>query len=195
MQNLRRTFFPSAMKAETKVPDATPGVIAKYALSHEQVLLAKLRYNRLIDIFTGVPSYSLQSHFHTIVPNVGQVEADEIYIGLDRKGAHYVFPVYVKRGKHKLRIAQVEQGFAICAAKFPAFICRSFAAQFVADNIIALFDFEKTENDIAIYAEKHYRLVSPQELIHVDLTIRRRDFNVDWTINAPIRLQNILILV
>jgi len=165
MQNLRHSFSPSAMKAEIKVPDATPGVVAKYALSHEQVLLAKLRYNRLIEIFTGVPSYSLQSHFCTIVPKVGQVEADEIYIGLDRKGSHYVFPVYVKRSKTKLRIAQIEQGFAICALKFPAFICRPFAAQFVTDHIIALFDFEKNKNGIFIYAEKHYRLVSPQDLI------------------------------
>jgi len=165
MQKLRRTFSPSAMMAETRIADATPGVIAKYALSTEQVLLAKLRYNHLIDIFTGVPSHSLQSHFHTFIPNVGQAEADEIYIGLDRKGAHYVFPVYVKRGKDKLRIAQIEQGFAICAAKFPAFISRPFAAQFVTDDIIALFDFEKNKNGIFIYAEKHYRLISPQDLI------------------------------
>jgi len=165
MQKQRRTFSPSAMKAETKIPDATPGVIAKYALSDQQVLLAKLRYNHLIDIFTGVPSHSLQSHFHIIVPKAGQVEADEIYIGLDRKDTHYVFPVHVKRGKAKLEIAQIEQGFAICAVKFPAFICRPFAAQFVTDDIIALFDFEKNAKGIFIYDEKHYRLVSPQDLI------------------------------
>lgn len=165
MQELHHTFSPSAMMAETRIADATPGVIAKYALNTEQVLLAKLRYNHLIDIFTGVPSHSLQSHFYTFVPSVGQVEADEIYIGLDRKGAHYVFPIYVKRDKYKLRIAQVEQGFAICAAKFPTFICRPLAAQFVTDNIIALFDFEKTANGIFIYAEKHYRLVFSQDLI------------------------------
>lgn len=37
------TIVPSAMMAETKIPDATPGVIAMYALSDEQALLAKLR--------------------------------------------------------------------------------------------------------------------------------------------------------
>jgi hypothetical protein len=165
MQKLRRTFSPSAMMVETKIPDATPGVIAKYALNDQQVLLAKLRYNRLIEIFTGVPSYSLQSHFYNIVPKAGQIEVDEIYIGLDRKDTYYVFPVHVKRGKAKLRIAQIEQGFAVCALKFPAFICRPFAAQFVTDDIIALFDFEKNGNGIFIYNEKHYRLVSPQDLI------------------------------
>jgi hypothetical protein len=76
------------MMAETKVPDSTPGVIAMYALSDEQALLAKLRYNRLIDIFTGVACYSLQSHLRTSVRTLGQVETDEIYIGLDKRGAH-----------------------------------------------------------------------------------------------------------
>jgi len=41
---------PNRNLAEVKVPDATPGVIAMYALSDEQALLAKLRYNRLVDV-------------------------------------------------------------------------------------------------------------------------------------------------
>jgi hypothetical protein len=51
--------------ASTKVPDSTPGVVAKYALSAEQALLAKVRYNRLVDIFTGVACSSLQNHLRT----------------------------------------------------------------------------------------------------------------------------------
>jgi hypothetical protein len=43
-----RPIVPSLNKAETRIPDATPGIIGKYALSDEQALLAKLRYNRLI---------------------------------------------------------------------------------------------------------------------------------------------------
>lgn len=52
-------IFPNNHLAVTKVPDSTPGVIDKYALSDEQSLLAKIRYNRLIDIFTGITCYSL----------------------------------------------------------------------------------------------------------------------------------------
>ncbi len=61
--------------------------------------MTKLRYNRLIDIFTGVACYSLQSHLRTSVPNIGQVERDEVYIGVDRQGAHYVIPVQAKGDK------------------------------------------------------------------------------------------------
>ncbi len=45
-------IVPSKMLAETKIPNSTPGVIEMYALGDEQALLAKVRYNRLIDIFT-----------------------------------------------------------------------------------------------------------------------------------------------
>src|SRR5581483_2740636 len=99
------------------------GVVAKYALSDEQALLAKLRYNRLIDTFTGVTCYSLQNHLRTTVPSIGQVETDEIYIGVDRRGAHYVFPVQAKGRSDRLNIVQIEQDFALCRHKFPALIC------------------------------------------------------------------------
>lgn len=39
------SIVPSPMIAETKIPDATPGVISKYAFTDEQALLAKIRYN------------------------------------------------------------------------------------------------------------------------------------------------------
>jgi len=83
---------PNPNLAETKVPDATPGIVAKYAFNDEQALLARLRYNRLVDIFTGVTCYSLQSHLRTTVPSMGQVETDEIYVGLDKKEFITSFP-------------------------------------------------------------------------------------------------------
>lgn len=155
---------PNPMLAETKIPDATPGVISMYALGDEQALLAKLRYNRLIDIFTGVTCYSLQSHLRTTIPGIGQVETDEIYVGVDRRGAHYVFPIEAKSTNETLGIVQLEQAFALSAAKFSALICRPIGAQFMEDDLIALFEFEETRQGIKISAEKHYRLVPPDEV-------------------------------
>lgn len=162
------TKFVNIIPAEglvvIKIPEATPGVIAKYALDDEQALLAKLRYNRLIDIFTGIMCYSLQNHLRTTVSNLGQVETDEVYIGIDSRGAHYVLPVQAKAGRDKLGVVQIEQDVAMCESKFPNLICRPIAAQFMADNIIALFEFQQTEEGIGISSEKHYKLVTPDEL-------------------------------
>ncbi len=164
---------PSPALAETKVPDATPGIIAMYALSDEQSLLAKVRYNRLIDIFTGVACYSLQSHLRTSVKDLGQVETDEIYVGVDRRGAHYVFPVQAKGRRDRLGIVQMEQDLAMCRAKFPALVCRPVAAQFMEANLIALLAFEEGDSGLAVAAEKHYRLVDPGSLTPDELATYR----------------------
>jgi len=167
------TIAPSAAMAETKVPDSTPGIINMYALSDEQGLLAKLRYNRLIDVFSGVTCYSLQNHLRTTVPEMGQVETDEVYIGIDRRGAHYVFPVQAKGGRDQLGIVQIAQDFAMCQTKFPSLICRPIAAQFMEGDLIALFEFEDGDTGFAVSCEKHYRLVPPGELSPEELETYR----------------------
>jgi hypothetical protein len=174
----RSAIVPSKILAETKIPDATPGVIGKYRLNDEQALLAKLRYNRLIDIFTGLTCYSLQNHLRTAVPNIGQVETDEIYIGIDKRGVHYVIPVQAKGGTDRIGIVQIEQDLAVCETKFPGLICRSIAAQFMAEDLIALFECEKTEEGIRVSVEKHYRLVDPEDLTAEELrSYRTRTFD------------------
>jgi hypothetical protein len=162
-------IVPSPMLSETKIPDATPGVIEKYTLNDEQALLAKLRYNRLIDIFSGITCYSLQSHLRTHVPDVGQVETDEIYVGLDKRGVHYILPVQAKGKTDKIGVVQIEQDIAVCVTKFPDLICRPIAAQFIEYNFLALFEFELDKDEISIVSEKHYRFVKPEDLSSEEL--------------------------
>ncbi|MEO7934142.1 MAG: endonuclease [Chthoniobacterales bacterium] len=157
-----------------KVPDSTPGVISRYALGDEQALLAKLRYNRLVDIFTGITCYSLQNHLRTAVADIGQVEIDELYVGLDRRGCHYVLPIQAKGGRDRLSAVQIEQDIAACAEKFPLLICRPLAAQFMSDKVIALFEFEDTEAGVSVREERHYQLV-PQEQLSTEELSRYRE--------------------
>ncbi len=161
---------PKRSLIETKIPDATPGIVAMYAKGDEQALLTKLRYNRLIDTFTGVTCYSLQNHLRTTVPNMGQVETDEIYIGVDKRGAHYVFPIQAKGGTDKLGIVQIEQDYALCTHRFPEHTkCRPIAAQFMDKDLIALFEFENTDKGMRMANERHYRLVPIEEMTPADL--------------------------
>ena len=172
------TVAPSRNWTAIKVPDSTPGLIEKYSLSDEQALLAKLRYNRLIDIFSGVTCYSLQNHLRTTVANMGQVETDEIYVGVDRFGAHYVIPIQAKGGKDKLSVVQIEQDLALAAEKFPALVCPAIGAQFMDEGIIALFEFEVGENGVTVSAERHYQLVPPDQLSLEDLETYRKSRSV-----------------
>ena len=167
----RSVIEPSKLLVETKIPDATPGIIGKYALNDEQALLAKIRYNRLVDLFTGLVCYSLQNHLRTAVRDMGQVETDEIYLGIDKRGVHYVLPVEAKGKNDKIGLVQIEQDLALCTAKFPGLLCRPIAAQLANGKVIALFEFEQTEQGIAILAEKHYRLVRPEALSAEELAV------------------------
>ncbi len=160
---------PREGMARTKVPNATPGVIEMYALTDEQALLAKLRYNRLIDIFTGLTCYSLQSHLRTTVKGLGQVETDELYVGVDRRGVHTILPVQAKGGRDRLNVVQIEQDLALCAAKYGSLPCRPIAAQFVESSRIAMFEFEMAEELVSLVRERHYQLVPPEELSAEDL--------------------------
>lgn len=168
------SVVPDPHRTVIKVPDATPGVIARYALDDEQALLAKLRYNRLIDLFTAITCYSLQSHLRSSVAGMGGVETDELYVGVDRHGVHYVLPVEAKGAREHLGIVQIEDGIALCAEKFPSLVCRPIAAQFMRDDVIALFEFELTDDQVTIRDEKHYRLVAPDELTPEELAQYRR---------------------
>jgi len=164
---------PNQLLAETKIPDATPGIVAKYALTDEQALLAKVRYNRLVDIFLGITCYSLQNHLRTTAPNVGQVETDEIYIGLDKRGVHYVVPVQAKGRGERLGVVQIEQDLAVCAHKFPSLVCRQVSTLFMQDGVIVLFEFEIGEKGVAIVAERQYKLVAPEDLSDAELNMYR----------------------
>ncbi len=162
-------LIPNPNLTVTKIPDSTPGMIAKYAFNDEQAVLARVRYNRLIDVFLGIACYSLQNHLRTTVTDMGQVETDEIYVGVDKSGTHYVMPVQAKGGNDRLNRVQIEQDIAVCAEKMPSLVCRPVGAQFMKDDLIALFEFEQQGEDIRVASEKHYLLVSPDEVSDDDL--------------------------
>lgn len=169
---------PNNQLVQTKILDSTPGLIEQYAMSDEQALLAKIRYNRLIDIFTGITCYSLQNHLRTSVPDMGQVETDEIYVGVDNKGIHYILPIQAKVGDDKLGIVQIEQDLAVCKEKFSNLATRAVAVQFMDNDSIALFEFEEDEGEVGILEERHYKLVNPDALTEEELIkYRKRENN------------------
>lgn len=160
---------PNPQLATIKIPDATPELVSAYALSDEQALLAKVRYNRLLDIFLGVAAYSLQNHLRTTVSRVGQLEIDEIYVAVDRRGRQFVLPVQAKGGHDRLSTVQTRQDIACCSEKFPGLICRAIAAQFVDADLIALFELRLDGQDIRIADERHYKLVPSDQIGPDDL--------------------------
>lgn len=154
-----------------KIPDATPEIISAYALNDEQALLAIVRYNRLVDIFLGITAFSLQNHLRTTVEGVGQIEIDEIYVGLDRQGRQFVVPVQAKGGTDKHGVVQSQQDIQYCAQKFPDLICRAVSAQFMNEHVIAMFELAVIGDELKVIDEKHYQLVPSAEISAEELRL------------------------
>ncbi|WP_074254513.1 endonuclease [Vannielia litorea] len=156
--------LPREDLARIDIPDATPEIIRAYALDDEQALLAIVRYNRLIDTFLGLTTYSLQNHLRTTVKGVGQIEIDELYVGIDKRGCHYVIPVQAKGGKDQIGIVQISQDIRFVEEKFSGMRCRAIAAQFMGDDVVALFELTLQEDEIRVVEERHYRLVPAKQI-------------------------------
>ena len=163
-------IVPNQSLLATKIPDATPEIIKRYAYSDEQALLARVRYNRLVDTFFGITAYSLQNHLRTQVAGIGQIEIDEIYVGVDRHGRHFIVPVQAKVGRDKIGYAQLWQDLEYCRQQYPALVCRALSAKFGRDGRsgpngkIAMFELTISDDAVKIVREIHYDLV-PEDSI------------------------------
>ena len=167
---------PSEGRLKIKIPDATPEIIKQYAPANdEQALLTKVRYNRAVDLFMGLTCYSVQNHFRTTVDGVGQIEVDEIYIGMNSKGGHFVMPCQAKSPGDKFGIAQVLQDMLLCEGKYPQCRCRPIAMQFLTDSSFAMLELTVQETngllELVIVDETHYQLVGKDEVSPRDLDL------------------------
>jgi hypothetical protein len=157
-------ILPNRQLVTIAVPDSTPEIIRSYALDDEQALLAIVRYNRLLDIFLGLTTYSLQNHLRTTVTDIGQIEIDELYVGIDKHGCHYVVPVQAKGGKDQISVVQTMQDLAWCEERFPSMRAKAISVQFMGRDRIVFFELVIQDFAMKIVEERHYQLVPSDKI-------------------------------
>ena len=174
----------------TKVHDATPEIVRRFALGDEQATLARVRYNRLVDMFCKCVAYSLQNHLRTNIKGIGQIEIDELYVGSNRQGEHFIIPVQVKREKDKLGVSQLLQDLEYCKVNHPTLTPRALGAQTLTRedggekyDLLALFEFESqdTGDDVIISkrAERHFRLLPYEKISEEDFLLGKQREDAD----------------
>ncbi len=146
--------------------DATPDVILKYGSGDEQGLLTRVRYNRLIDTFLGVTAYHLQSHCRAYVTNSGQVEIDDLYLGVDTNGRQYVIPVEGKTVDEPMGVVQIVNMIAYAKQTFPDLALRPVAIKAWSDQSLFFVEFNDAvdANDIAVHEYRRYILIRDPHL-------------------------------
>jgi hypothetical protein len=113
-----------------------------------EALLAKVRYNRLVDIFLGLTTYSLQNHLRASVSTGAQIEIDELYVRIDKEGCHYVIPDQAKGGTDQVAVVQTQQDITWCSEKFSDIRCRAISAMFMSDERIAMFELTLKDEEL-----------------------------------------------
>jgi len=104
---------------------------------------------------------------------LGEVEVDEVYVGIGEAGQQYILPIQAGDAKHPIGAIMIERCMALCESKFPTLRCRPIAAQFIADDLVALFEFEVSKGEVSIKEERHYRLVPNDDLSDDELRTYR----------------------
>jgi hypothetical protein len=163
----------------TKLHDATPEIVRRFELSDEQAVLARIRYNRLVDVFCRCVAHSLQNHLRTKVEGIGQIEIDELYVGANRQGEHFIIPVQAKAERDRLGVSQLLQDLEYCRRCHPEMEPRLLGAQMMkhreSNNVfdkIVMFEFECRDelDDVIIrkIAERHFLLLPYGEITSAD---------------------------
>jgi len=149
------------------IPDATPEIVLEYAGADEQGLLAKLRYNRMLDIFLGLTCYHLQNHWRTSIKNKGQCEIDDLYVGLDVEGRQYVVPIEAKGKRDHISKTQIVQLANFTHERYPRLISRPVGVQEMKNGDIVLMEFTTgTKPDLVRIKRTHqYRLAAMSECL------------------------------
>jgi hypothetical protein len=158
---------PAAVKIQSdlyiiSLPDATPEIVLEYAGSDEQGILAKLRYNRLLDIFLGITCYPLQNHLRTYLKGKSQVEIDDLYVGLNASGKQFVIPIEAKSAKDHLSKTQIQQGIDFARERYPRLILRPVGIQELGDHSLVMVEFTSKglhPDKIKIVEMRRYKLV------------------------------------
>src|SRR5208337_2432197 len=162
---LQRSPFVSIQEelTEIEIMNALPEIVEKYTTNDEQGMLSSIRYNRLIDIFTKVTCFHLQSHIRAYNEGKGQIEIDEIYVGIDQEGRKYIFPLEAKSPDKRDRLGWIQITNMVQYAKefYPELICRPLGAKPIDKNNIYLIEFENISdvNTVKIKETRRYKLI------------------------------------
>lgn len=122
-----------------------PAPVREYIGKDEQGVLTQVRYAGLLDDFTGLEAYHLQSHMRFRV-NSREAELDDLYVGVDAEGRDHAIAVEAKgvgETLNKNQLIRNTRGIEQEAA-FPDDV-KTLAVKLDDDGYFYLFEFDVYE--------------------------------------------------
>jgi len=124
-----------------------PEAVQKYIGQDEQGALTQVRYAGLLDDFTRLDTYHLQSHLRMRVKG-REAELDDLYVGVDDDGGHHAIAVEAKGVGETLNKNQLIRNTRGIEEKsrYPDSV-RALAVKLDDDGFFYFFEFEVFEDD------------------------------------------------
>ena len=158
-----------------QIQDTTPVAVRRFLeekLSEidEQGLLTIIHYCDLLSHFTGLKIYRLKSHVRKSIVNIGQVEVDEvdIGIGLDSLETPIIFPIEAKSASDPLNWTQIANQVNFSKQLFLNYVIRPIGIKVGYDSLLHIIEFtpEMEANKIKIKNSATYNLILSEEQIN-----------------------------
>jgi hypothetical protein len=163
LRNPPRFDIPFKDYAPVEILEAIPEVVGQLLRQDEQSLLTSVLYNRLVDVFTGLTCFHIQNHYRGFVTDVGQVEIDALYVGVNKTGTLFIIPVEAKSAGESEMIGriQVSHMARLVRQDFPQFPRRLLAIKQLDDGTTAVLEFDDhvDPDDFGIVSVTRFRLV------------------------------------
>lgn len=124
-----------------------PDPVRRYISDDEQGALTQVRYAGLLDEFTGLDTYHLQSHLRMRVSG-REAELDDLYIGVSDDGSHHALAVEAKGADETLNKNQLARNTRGIENKpeYPDSV-RTLGVKLDDDGQFFLFEFDVSGHD------------------------------------------------
>lgn len=99
------------------------------------------------------------------VQDIGQVEIDDLYVGVDTEGRWYVIPVEAKSvgPKERLGVVQIRQMILFAKQSYGELALRPVGVKPLADGSCVLLEFDDEEELEAIAVKRYARYKSVRD--------------------------------
>lgn len=160
-------IIPEDMPIQEHAFSAVPPEIRDLLRADEQSLLSVVKYVDLIGTFLGFPCMHLQGHLRTTGFFGQQIEADDVYVGIDQSNYRCIIPIEAKGPSEKIGLSQIKSTVNAVLMKFPNLPVIPLAVQLTNDGLILVMEFSaKVEGkDVSEVSLKN--LVSYRPSIHL----------------------------
>jgi len=141
--------LPSKIQVHKIDTSTVPQPVMKCAGSDEQCMMSLVNHLDLISTFVGFPCHHLQGHLRTTGSLGQQVEADDIFIGVNSKSKTVIVPVEAKGTREKVGYSQMKSTINAVTSRFSADAYLPLSVKMEADCALTFcsYKFKQTKTD------------------------------------------------